>query len=236
MRERSSQGNAKKVGGPRLRRSVIAGTAGVAVIGAGAYLITSRVQERPEVARSATGVVVAEPSVTAASGMPSTLPPASSAPARVRAAETSASPAATGGAAASTSGAKPLVMGSQDEPRVTQRPIPHKGGVWATDAQVHRSQVTVGHDILRITSARRDLAGQRELSWIPDAGEKVGDASCSNKVRLTAGAPEMVKPTLLLCWRTTAAKSVFVISVNPTGRPSKTAAAAAVDKEWRRMG
>jgi hypothetical protein len=214
---------------------VIAGTAGLAVVGAGAYLITSRVQEGPQVARSETGVVVAEPSVTTATGTPPSLPATSSAPAPVATTGASVSPAATGGSVAPSRGGEPLVMAS-DPPRPKQRPIPRKGGVWATDAQVHRSQVKVGQDILRITSARRNLAGQRELSWIPDAGEKVGDASCSNKVRLAEGAPEMVKPTLLLCWRTTATKSVFVISVNPAGRPSKTTAVAAVDKEWRRMG
>jgi hypothetical protein len=89
---------------------------------------------------------------------------------------------------------------------------------------------------LRVVSARQDLTGQRELSWLVDNGAEVGDARCTNKVRFSAGAPAAVKPTLLLCFRISASKTVYTVAIDIHGRPSATASVAALDKQWSALG
>jgi len=94
---------------------------------------------------------------------------------------------------------------------------------------------TDGHS-LRVVSARGDLSGQRELGWVADDGETVGDARCSQNFRLSNNVRAKEHPTLLVCWRTSATRSVYTVAVDVKGRPSKQTSVAALDKAWAKLG
>ena len=89
--------------------------------------------------------------------------------------------------------------------------------------------------IVRVVAARADLTGGLELAWAADAGQKVGAVSCTNKTRLTPDQPPRVRPTLMLCWRTSPSLSVYTLVVDPkaTSPVPTTDAAATVDAVWR---
>jgi hypothetical protein len=87
-----------------------------------------------------------------------------------------------------------------------------------------------------VMSARKNLAGYRELGWVAGDGERVGSATCSQTFRFSAGMAPAEKPALLVCWRTSAGRSVYTVATNPGGRPSKQASVAAIDKQWKRLG
>lgn len=104
------------------------------------------------------------------------------------------------------------------------------------DTEVTTSTVRRGGETLTVKSARQDLTGYAELRLAADEGKKVGNARCTNKIRASAGAPATERPTLLLCWRTSAQRSVFTLAVKVTGRPSQAASVAAIDKAWAKLG
>jgi hypothetical protein len=89
---------------------------------------------------------------------------------------------------------------------------------------------------LKVVSALADLTGQQELAWVAGPGDKVGDAECSQRIRLSADVPVLVHPTLLLCWKTSAAKSVYTLAVSPKGKPSAQASVDALDRQWATLG
>jgi hypothetical protein len=92
-----------------------------------------------------------------------------------------------------------------------------------------------GHT-LHVWSARADLSAQREMTLAGDAGQPVGKARCTQKFRFTEGSAPVEKPTALLCWRFTPSKSVYLLAVDIRHRPSKKAAAATINKVWKKMG
>jgi len=89
---------------------------------------------------------------------------------------------------------------------------------------------------LRVISAYGDLTGQRELAWAADTGHPVGAARCTQNFRFNPGSKVGERPTMLLCWRTSATKSVATIAVDLTHRPSEAESVATIDEVWRRMG
>jgi hypothetical protein len=118
-----------------------------------------------------------------------------------------------------------------------RRPMPNTGVAAAvSETDVTTSTVQRNGETLRIMSARADLTGYRELGWIVDGGTKVGDVLCTQTIRLSADVAARERPTLLLCWRTSAQKSVYTIATTVTGRPSMPQSAAAIDAEWAKLG
>jgi hypothetical protein len=89
---------------------------------------------------------------------------------------------------------------------------------------------------LKVVSARGDLTGYRELGWVAEPGSKVGAARCSDTIRLSVDAKPVKHPTLLICWRTSARKSVYTLAVKAKGKPSPKDSAAAIDRQWQRLG
>ena len=115
-----------------------------------------------------------------------------------------------------------------------RRPLAPAGGIVAAMGAVNvtESGSVRSGSTLRVVSARHDLTGQRELAWIAEKGEKVGTAHCADKIRLSADAEVREHKTLLLCWRTSATKSVYTVAVKLDGRPSKRASVAEIDRVW----
>jgi hypothetical protein len=91
------------------------------------------------------------------------------------------------------------------------------------------------HHTLRVVSARSDLSGQRELAWAADAGRVVGDARCTQNFRFNAASRAGVRPTLMICWRTSATKSVYTVAVDIDHRPSAQASVAIIDRIWSKL-
>jgi hypothetical protein len=119
-----------------------------------------------------------------------------------------------------------------------QRPLP------ATTAAAAASDLTVtdsgslraDRGTLRVVSARGDLTGYKELAWVADDGDPVGPARCSQTFRFANNAKPARKPNLLVCWRTSAAKSVYTVMVDLDGHPSEQDSVAALAKRWAAMG
>ena len=88
---------------------------------------------------------------------------------------------------------------------------------------------------VRIVSAKGDLTGQRELSWVAGGISKYQGADCSQTFRFSSNPKPTVKPNLLMCWRTSAEKSVVAVVVDANGKPSKEKAVSALEQRWQSM-
>lgn len=111
-------------------------------------------------------------------------------------------------------------------------------GLVDADRVVVESSGSVSKDrrTMKVVSARTDLTGQRELAWIADAGEVVGTARCTRKFRIGAKTEPTERPTMLLCWRTSATRSAYTLAVDIDKRPSETVSVEALNKAWEKLG
>jgi hypothetical protein len=89
---------------------------------------------------------------------------------------------------------------------------------------------------LRLVSARGDLTGQRELGWVAGDAKRYGDATCSQTMQFANNEQPKKIANLLICWRTSATRSVATVMVNVNGHPSRAASVAALDKRWKELG
>lgn len=87
---------------------------------------------------------------------------------------------------------------------------------------------------IRILSARYDLTARGTLLWAADSGQVVGDARCTQNVRVGGGTAE-TRPGLLLCWRVSAAKSVVTIATSRTGSPVAATSARVLHRAWEQL-
>jgi hypothetical protein len=85
---------------------------------------------------------------------------------------------------------------------------------------------------IRIVSGRHDL---RTRLWAADAGVQVGDARCTQNLRIDGRAAE-VRPRMLLCWRVSAARSVVTVATNATGKPSTATSVRVIERVWQQLG
>ncbi|WP_433791306.1 hypothetical protein [Actinoplanes sp. CA-252034] len=223
----------------RSRLRTVAGVAGLAVVlGGGAFAITSALTGEDEV----------DPRDVTAIDRPAEAPRASE----------SASGAApmsagvTGGAAEAVNppGAEPTKSASTEQQIKETREKAAKDGfpvrrarTPGPDAATPVGEVTETREgplkdgsNFRIVSARYDLTGQRELLWLGDDGRKVGDARCTQNFRFSNNTAAKERPTMMVCWRTSAGKSVVVVAVTPKGRPDAEGTVAKVDGQWAAMG
>jgi hypothetical protein len=102
------------------------------------------------------------------------------------------------------------------------------------------TETTVGSSAdggtVKISSARGDLTGYAEMAWAADSGQAVGSARCTHKFRFAQGVPASTKPTMLLCWHTSATRSVYTLAVSPHGNPKAATSVAAIDAQWAKLG
>jgi cytoskeletal protein RodZ len=207
------------------RKQAIVGIVGLAALGAGAYVATDHLTGSSPTAQPAPPPVV-EPTSAVASPEPPTQTPEKKATTSEHSAAPSATPATktrkqqideVRGTAAKAAGQveRPVVSATVDDADVTVKKVP------------------VGAGMLQVMSARQDLTGKRELAWVSgQSGDKVGEASCTQKISLVAGAPPKKRDTLLICWRVSTAKSVYTVAVNPKGKPSAALSVSELNKVW----
>jgi len=97
-----------------------------------------------------------------------------------------------------------------------------------------RTEQTTGGTI-RITTARADLTGQQGQQLAADDGTPAADAHCTRRLHFSNAAKPEEVPSLLLCWRTSAKRSVVTLAVAKRGRPSAADSAAVIDREWAKL-
>ncbi|GIF13034.1 hypothetical protein [Actinoplanes teichomyceticus] len=220
---------------PGQRRALqVAGVAGLAVtLGGAAYVTTSAI-----VAHDATttrDIAAVGPITAAPSGPTPSVAGSASASTPVR-------PSATTSATPST---PPDVVKKIKEAREkaardgyeVQRPVPQKTeGTVDPDRVETRTRGSLKEGgIVRIVAAPGDLTGQGELAWVAGGVRSYRDARCSQTFKFSTSPTPRKRDNLLICWRTSATKSVVAVVVDPQGRPSRAKALAELHKKWASM-
>lgn len=221
----------------RRRKQTVVGAVGLAaVLGGGAFAVT-------EIVTAGTDRVTSEPAAPPAA--PATRPTAASA---IPAPSGEVKPGRSAAAAKRSPSPRPALTGqalidsvrgsaAKARDKIKRAPAPQTANALAAGvSETQTGSVAKDGRMIRVVSARQDLTGLRELALVADSGTEVGDAHCTQRFRLVAGGKVTEKPTLLICWRTSAAKSVYTIAVVAKGRPSASASVAALAARWNAMG
>jgi len=219
------------------RRQVAAGVVGLAaLLGAGAYMITARIVDRNDSSASS-GAGVLAPVVTSAAAGPatplSTSPRSTKQPVRQSAAP---SPVPSGSMTVDERIRAARAAAAKDGVPVLHARTPAPGVVAAASGLVEERNEITKTGIIRITTAKYDLTGQRELLWVADQGKPVGDARCTQNFQFSNDTAPAVRPNLLLCWETSARRSVAVVQVDHNGKPSTAKSLKILEREWAKLG
>lgn len=220
------------------RRLVMVGIAGgaTALVG-GAFLLVQTPDARQE--------SLPEPpsSSVASETTPTPGTPESSAPARPAASSPASTPAKN--TAGEKPGEKSATEKKIDEARAKaeadgfplRRPPKAKGGgKKVNEAAVKQWTEPIKNGVVRVTTARQDLTGGATLRLAGDHGRSVGGGiSCTDKIRLSEDAPATARPTVLMCWRTSSARSVVTLMATPKGIPSADANVSIIKREWAKL-
>ena len=90
---------------------------------------------------------------------------------------------------------------------------------------------------IRVVAGRADLAGKLEFAWAADSGRtlhsSLGTAHCTQNLILVARSNASVRPTAMLCWRTTSALSVYSFVIDFDHHPTTAGGVAVLDATWR---
>jgi hypothetical protein len=231
---------------PGRRRTQIAlGAVGAAaLLGAGAYVITAQIMDHRDstVTRDAGALApIVAPTSDAPSGLPSVAPsdvpsPEASAPSSGPAKDAvkkSASPSPSHSLSVEEQIKRAREKAAKDGYPV-QRALTAGPHVQSGPVNERSEEVTGG--TLRVITAKFDLTGQRELLWPANGGKSVGGADCTQTFRFANNAKPSTKPNLLLCWRTSADRSVVTVLVNRNGKPSTAESVKVIDREWAKLG
>jgi hypothetical protein len=89
---------------------------------------------------------------------------------------------------------------------------------------------------IRVVAGRADLKGKLEFAWPVEAGRVVesaqGEARCSRNLRLVERGTARVQPTMVFCWRTSAALSAYGVVIDFDKNPTDAQGLAALDVAW----
>ena len=223
----------------RRRKQALLAVTGLAVLGAGAFLVTAQVADGGKATTKDTAALVpVTPAVTPGESV-SPATPASPASSAVPAPSTaSVSPSASADAKAVAKEIAEARAEAAKDGVPLKKPVKAEGdSAAAADAKVvNTGSLSKDRATLRIVSARTDLTGQRELALVADEGKPVGNAFCSQNIKAHATAKAKTERNLLICWRVSAQKSVYTVAVDLDGDPSERESVAAVDREWQALG
>jgi hypothetical protein len=217
----------------RRRMRILVGAAGSAVVlGGAAYLVTAQVLDRREdtVTRNAEAPA---PLGTPSSAAAPSVAAASTAPAHQT---KTASPKAGVPSSPTTSyAAKGDVERAREAAERDGHPVLPALGAAAAEGQINQRDEPRKNGTLRVLTAKSDLTGQGPLLWAADRGSAVGDARCTQNFHFSNKAKAAVQPNLLLCWRTSAARSVVTVLVDYDGHPSTADSLKIIDREWAKL-
>jgi hypothetical protein len=120
------------------------------------------------------------------------------------------------------------------------RPLPVKDNPAGAAAAAAAKEQIIGSakegGTMRIVTVRGDLAGQREIGWVAGGIKKHGKVECSQRFKLYNEQKPKTRPSLLVCWRTSADRSVIVVDTKIGGRPAVAKSLSVIDREWRKLG
>ncbi|NMO51231.1 hypothetical protein HH310_08530 [Actinoplanes sp. TBRC 11911] len=228
----------------RRRQAVIGATGMAAVLGAGGILMATQHRNSADVPSAAHVPASTTESPDAAGQAPDAAgqPPAHTA-GSTPTSKSPASPLATAATPRTSEDVRKEVVAARKKAAAdgfqVQRQMMAPKAATVADADI--SVVNTGDlrktkSTLRVVAAHGDLSGQRELAWVANKGTPVGAARCSQQFRLANEAKPVTRPNLLICWRTTAKKSVYTVAVAVDGHPSQQASLAAITKKWTELG
>ena len=213
------------VRGRARRGRLMSGAAGLALVLGGGYLVVAQLADRdaPVVNRAPGALAPMVPVTRSAAATAIDRDGIGPAPAVVGAggATTAGGAPAAGGAAA----------GGAAAPGDSGRRAVRAAGDRVDAGAVSTSTRATAEGSIRVTTARADLTGRADLLPAGDGGTPAGDARCTRNLRL-GGAGARVMPAVLLCWRTSATRSVITLA---TGRPTIAGSLAVLDREWARL-
>lgn len=228
----------------RHRRRAVVGTAGLtAVLGSGAYLTTTWIvndDSRPVATTEAVGTATPEstaarPASAGVTTTPSRAVPSSAAP------ETGT----TGRAAPEPSRYAPPEQRVDAARKAAaengvdlMHPVVPGGAASgpAVDTQVRTTGSVKEGGTMRVITAHGDLTGTRELSWVAGGVTEHGGVRCSQTIKLANEATPERRRNLLICWRTSAKRSVVTVTVDLGGKPSKARSVEVIEREWAGLG
>ncbi|MFI5892550.1 hypothetical protein ACIA5D_20825 [Actinoplanes sp. NPDC051513] len=223
---------------PRGRRAriVVGAVTGLAVLGVGSYLLTSHLTATGDV--DAVGTVSAPtsdvPTAAAQAVDPTSAPassvPASSAPASSPVPKVSTAPMSSADAAKLR---REIKKAREQDEKNSQKPVSAKG--MNAPELATRTEPTADGTI-RITTAKGDLTGGPDLRLAADEGKLVGTARCTKRVAFANRVKAREIPTLLLCWRTSADRSVVTLAVSRKDKPAAEDSLEIIDREWAKLG
>ena len=221
----------------RRRKQATVGAVGLAALmGGAAFLVTEHLTADSGTVATETGALA--PMATPSAGRsPSSSSPASPGTSARSAAAVSKS--ATSGLEPATTAERIAAARSAaaEAGNRVHRPLPTNPVAAAVDETTVTTTTTrTDGENLRVTWSRQNLAGFRELAWVADEGRRVGDARCSQTFRFSTNTQARERPTLLMCWRTSARKSVYTMAIKIDGHPSVTRSVAALDAQWAKLG
>jgi hypothetical protein len=112
---------------------------------------------------------------------------------------------------------------------------PHAAGSASAGAVAVTNETAADGSLIRVVSARHDLTGQWDSLWAADSGRSFGTSRCTQNFKINGSSYAEVRPGMLLCWRTSAARSVVTVATVKVGRPAAASSVAVVDREWSRL-
>ena len=218
----------------RRRRQVVAGVAGLAlVLGAGAYATTTALLN------NGSSPDVAAPAPLSTSAVPEPSQEPSVVPSRT-ATKSIAKPTRSPSPSPLVSGPpQDFIDPTTTATRTELRPPAPRGNIAAVPPEdikvTNTGSLNSAQGTMRLVTAKGDLSGLRELAWVADEGTKYGEVRCSKTFNFSSGTAPSERPTMLICWRTSAQKSVYTVAVKLSG-PTPPASVAMINREWARLG
>ena len=234
----------------RRRRAAVAGAAGLAaLVGVGAVVLATRDDDAVTRDTSAVAPIVV-PSVATPSAEPTV--EIDSVPGESVAASPAATASASRAAVRQTPAPRPTTQvpervrkeieeareKASREGHPLQRALttPPRASVQSADSLVEETRPLPDGGTMRITSARYDLSGQREMLLAADNGKPAGAARCTQNLRFAQNTKPIQRPNTLLCWRLTEDRSVVVLTVSRSNEPAQAQTLNALDAQWNRLG
>lgn len=248
----------KRAPANRRRRAIVGAIGMAAVLGTGAYVVTAQLTGqdasisslpvgRPASEHPAQGQTDPKQPFPERPFPQQTVPepPTSAATPSKRAAERTARPSPAGEAKRKTSptpdeaAARQRIKAAREAAAKAGFPVqrprtPARGAAQVKDV-IETTRALPDGGTIRVITGKGDLGGHREMLWAADNGTAVNGARCTQKFNFSRNGTAAVRPTMLLCWRTSATKSVVTVLVDSDGKPSKKESAAIIAREWAKL-
>lgn len=213
------------------RKQLMVGVAGAAAVLAGAgFLVTQLMNEQQPALPEPAALAPRTAPVTGGSTPEETEPPATRTPKITKQAapvERSPVPSAAASRQASPDpgAARPSVAAGESREHLGQD----------ANTQVAERVEALGDGSVRILSARRDLSGEHPLLLAPGDGEPAGrGVRCTSEIRYGTAAPSP-PPATLMCWRTSASRSVITMVSPGRGAAPAAESVEVITREWDRL-